>query len=134
MDVPILRTVCGPTALTAIVDAVKAAWASNTWVPETIRTQVDLAVAEIAANIVEHTGRIRAATVEMQMRILPDHVEVLFTDTGDEAEVDLDNVQMPDELAEHGRGLAIAQAVLAQLSYTRTELNNHWTLVSRTFR
>lgn len=133
VDEPILRTACGPNALATIVDAVKAAWAANTWVPEGIRNQVDIAVAEIAANIVEHAGRIHAATVEMRMRILPDHVEVAFTDDGDGVDVNLDGVQMPGQLAERGRGLAIAQAVLDQLAYHRSELGNHWTLVSRAF-
>ncbi len=133
VDEPTLRTTCGPNALTAIVDAVKAGWAANTWVPEGIRSQVDIAVAEIAANIVEHAGRIHAATVEMRMRILPDHVEVAFTDDGEDADVDLDRVLMPGQFAERGRGLAIAQAVLEQLAYHRSELGNHWTLISRAF-
>lgn len=94
---------------------------------------MEMAVAEIVANIVEHAGRIQAATVEMQMRVLPDHVEVAFTDTGAEAEIDLDEVRMPEELAEGGRGLAIAKAVLERVAYHRTELGNHWTLVSRPF-
>ncbi len=133
-DLPILRTVCGPKALEAIVDAVRAAWSANPWVPETIRSQVEIAVAEIAANIVEHAGRFHSATVEMRMRIHPDHVNIAFTDTGVPADIDLDNVQMPDELAERGRGLALAKAVLAHLGYSRSELGNHWTLISRIFR
>lgn len=131
---PALRTVCGPHALAAIADAVTEVWACNTGIPETIRRQVDMAVAEIAANIVEHAGRVPAATVEMQMTVHPDHVEIAFTDTGVQATVDLDNVQMPDELAERGRGLPLAKAVLAQLVYQRSDLGNHWTLVSRPFR
>lgn len=132
-EIPILRTVCGPNALTAIADAVMAAWAWNPWIPEMIRRQVDIAVAEIAANIVEHAGRVHAATVEMQMKLHPDHVEIAFTDNGVRADVDLGGAQMPDELAESGRGLPIAKAVLADLAYHRSELGNHWTLVSRAF-
>lgn len=133
-DLPPLRTACGPHALAAIADAVKSAWSAHAWVPEQIRSQIEIAVAEIVANIVEHAGRIQAATVEMQMRVLPNHVEIAFTDTGAEADIDLDEVRMPEELAEGGRGLAIAKAVLDQVAYHRTELGNHWTLVSRPFR
>lgn len=133
VDIPILRAASGPEALTAIVDAVKAEWSRHTWVPAPIRDQVEIAVAEIAANIVEHTGRFPAATVEMEMKVLNDRVEVTFTDTGDPADVDVDGAQMPDELAERGRGLAMARALLDRLSYTRSELGNQWTLVSRAF-
>jgi serine/threonine-protein kinase RsbW len=133
-ETPILRTNLGPNALTAVADALSGAWASATWVPDAIRNQIDMAVAEIAANIVEHATRIHAATVQMQMRIFPNHVEVDFTDDGEQPDIDLDAVQMPDELAERGRGLAIAKALLAQLVYTRSEAGNHWRLVSRPFR
>ncbi len=133
-DPTTLRTACGPQALAAIADALKAAWSANAWIPEPIRRQIDIAVAEIAANIVEHAGRIQAATVEMRMEIFPDHVEVAFTDTGVEADIDLDDVRMPGELAEGGRGLAIAKAVLDRVAYHRSELGNQWTLISRSFR
>lgn len=132
-ETPILKTSCGPNALAVIADALKAAWASATWVPESVRNQIEIAVAEIAANIIEHAGRIHAATVQMQMRVLPNHVEVAFTDDGEHPGIDLDAVQMPDELAERGRGLAMAKSLLAQLVYSRSEVGNHWTLVSRPF-
>jgi anti-sigma regulatory factor (Ser/Thr protein kinase) len=41
-------------------------------------------------------------------------------------------LEMPDPMAERGRGLALAQAVLEELNYRRTHLN-HWTLVSKPF-
>jgi serine/threonine-protein kinase RsbW len=40
---------------------------------------------------------------------------------------------MPDEVAERGRGLAMAQAALRLLAYFRDELGNHWRLVSKAF-
>ena len=39
---------------------------------------------------------------------------------------------MPDDMVERGRGLALAEAVLEQLTYRRAEYN-HWTLVSKRF-
>lgn len=133
VDLPILRAACGPNALAAIADALNEAWSAASWVPTTIRSQVEIAVGEIAANIIEHAGRIQTATMEMQMQILGDHVEVAFTDTRIQAQIDLNGIHMPDELAERGRGLAIAKTVLAQLDYSRSELGNHWTLISQTF-
>jgi serine/threonine-protein kinase RsbW len=40
-------------------------------------------------------------------------------------------MSLPDELAESGRGPAIALGVLDELSYRRDKSGNHWTLVSR---
>ena len=40
---------------------------------------------------------------------------------------------MPDPMAERGRGLAMAQALLDELAYRCDETGNHWMLVSRRF-
>lgn len=133
VDLPILRAACGPHALAAINDALNEAWRVASWVPATIRSHIEIAVSEIAANIIEHAGHTQSAMVEMRLRILGDHVEVTFTDTGMQAQIDLDEIHMPDELAERGRGLAIARTVLAKLDYSHSERGNHWTLVSQTF-
>jgi serine/threonine-protein kinase RsbW len=91
-----------------------------------------IAAGEIGANIVEHASGGRAIRIWMDIEVSPSQVHVSFTDEGDPAQIDLDAVSMPDEAAERGRGLALAQAVLERLAYSRTELN-HWLLVSKRF-
>ncbi|MCT7658748.1 ATP-binding protein [Mycobacterium deserti] len=70
--------------------------------PDRARMYMDLAVGEVGAN------------------------------DGKPSSVDLDTVSLPDELAEHGRELAIALRVLDELSYRSDKDGNHRTLVSRT--
>ena len=60
-------------------------------------------------------------------------MHVAFTDNGAPADIDLASAAMPDATAEHGRGLAMAQALLAQLTYRYDESGNHWTLISQRF-
>lgn len=93
-----------------------------------------IATAEIGANIVEHAGPGRPISLTMYVTVFSDRMRVEFTDNGDPVPVpvDLDAVEMPDEMAERGRGLALARGVLEELSYHRTHLN-HWTLVSNPF-
>jgi serine/threonine-protein kinase RsbW len=43
------------------------------------------------------------------------------------------SVAMPEAMAERGRGLALAQTVLDQLSYRCDDLGNQWTLISQRF-
>ena len=90
--------------------------------------EVGIAAAEIAANILEHGC---ARGLHMEIQVLPDAVEIEFTDDGNPAEVDLFTIHMPDEDAERGRGLPLAQAALRMLGYFRDELGNHWKLVSK---
>lgn len=120
----------GPAALEQIHGALEAFWRKHEQVPQHIRNEIAIAAGEIAANILEHA---RAVSVWMELRARPDEVEIEFTDAGEAAELDLAAASMPDEMAESGRGLALAQAALRLLSYFRDEVGNHWQLVSNAF-
>lgn len=109
------------------------AWAQHPEVPGNIRMDVVTAAAEVGNNILDHSGRDRDVQIRMEVRVLADHVRVEFVDDGLPAEIDFESVRMPDVMAENGRGLALARACLAELSYHREEPENHWTLVSQQF-
>ena len=115
----VLETVTSPATLDEIGTTLDRMWSAHSRVPASVRTQVSIAVGEIAATILEHAGTNRP-------------VRVSFLDDGPPAEVNLDSPKMPDHMAERGRGLAIAHAVLERLHYRRSFVN-HWTLVSRSF-
>lgn len=125
-----LETVTGSGTLNDISGLLEQAWSSNTHVPGDVRVQMGIAVGEIGANIVEHAGG--PVRMRMEVCVRPNEVEVTFTDDGAPVTVDLNSVRMPNDLAEGGRGLALAQAVLEQLNYCR-DLVNRWTLVSKQF-
>ncbi len=109
------------------------AWANYSEVPDNIRIELTIAVAEVSNNILDHAGRGRDLRIGMKLWVLSDHVRIEFTDNGLPAEVDLSALRMPDVMAENGRGLPLARASLSELSYRRDGDSNHWTLVSRTF-
>lgn len=128
----ILDTLAGPHTLAEIDAALEQTWLQHAHVPEAVRIQVGIAVAEIGANIIEHGGRAGPVRMRMRVRVLPTEVWVEFADDGPPARVDLSTVAMPDVTADRGRGLALAQAVLEKLAYQRNAFN-HWTLVSKQF-
>lgn len=120
----------GPKALDDVQAALDTFWSRHDEVPAGVRVEVGIATAEIAANILEHGC---AGELQMEIVVRAGEVQVEFTDSGDPAEIDLLHIRMPDEMAERGRGLALAQAALRLLAYFRDELGNHWRLVSRAF-
>ena len=132
-DQLILDTFTGPRTLDDIQDGLTAPWAAHSEVPERIRTRLGLAVAEVGANIIEHAGQGGPVRLRMESVVGGNVVTVTFTDEGVAAPVDLTSVAMPAALAERGRGLAIAQAVLSELAYRRRGAVNEWTLVSEPF-
>ena len=128
----VLDTVAGPSTLGEIDNVLTRVWSACTHVPDRVRMQMGIAAAEIGANIIEHAGRSQALRMRMEVRVLPNEVHVSFTDDGFPAHVDLSAVRGAHMLAERGRGLAMAQAVLERLCYRRSRVN-HWTLVSKQF-
>ena len=128
----VLDTPTGPDALDKIHRCLDELWSAHPELSEVVRTRVSVAVAEIGANIIEYSrpGQPLRMQVRMQMKVqlLAHEVEIVFTDEGDPADVDLTTVTMPDAMAERGRGLALAKACLDRLTYRRDSIGNRWTL------
>lgn len=128
----VLTATAGPQVLEEVEALLAQTWAENWHVPDGIRMQVGIAVGEIAANIVEHAAAGRPVQIRVEVRVLPTQVWVEFVDDGPPADIDLSAASMPDEMAERGRGLSLAQATLGRLEYRR-DVANRWTLVSKPF-
>lgn len=96
------------------------------------RMGFEIAVAEVAANIVEH-GRDPEETrhVDLHLRLVAydDRVEAHFRDTGRVALVDLTRPALPGDESEDGRGLAIAGAAVDEVAYERHGEVNLWRMV-----
>jgi len=128
----VLDTVTGADTLDGIGTMIEQLWLSHDHVPDAVRTEIEIAVGEISANIIEHSAKDGPVRLRMEVRVLPDKIRVSFVDDGLPADVDVTAPVMPDQSAEGGRGLALAHAVLDRFPYRRS-LVNHWTLVSRQF-
>lgn len=131
---PILRTVAGPGICDEAHAALDRAFAMYGQVPDSVRMRTAIAVAEIVANIVEHgsAGR-HLVQIEMAISVQPDRVLVALTDDGNEACIDMNAICMPGDVAESGRGLAMARLVLETLAYQRLSGANRWVLTSNRF-
>lgn len=129
----VLETVTGMGLLGEIHRTLDRCWAQHPDVPASVRMTVATGAAEIGANIVQYAGGGKPVSIRMDIEVLQHQVKVVFTDEGDPATVDLEALRAPDPLAKRGRGLALASAVLDELSYCRNGKRNQWTLVSGRF-
>jgi serine/threonine-protein kinase RsbW len=96
--------------------------------PDRWRMLFEIAVAEVAANIIEHAV---PATMTMRLRLDERQVVAEFTDTGRGWSGPPAAERLLDEVAERGRGLALARTALDDMAYQRTGDVNHWRLVKR---
>jgi len=112
----VLDITAGPDTLEDICRLLDDVWSAHD-IPELVRMHTDLGAGEIGANIIEHARGGSPVRLRMEAQVLPDGIYITFTDDGLPARVDLSQTTMPDEMAERGRGLAIASHVLDELSW-----------------
>lgn len=109
-------------------------WTAHEDVAVTDRVRFETAVIEILGNIVEHAYEIDAAVAhgsrrfDVTLAATDTELVAAFGDDGVPMAIDLSAVAMPDDLAESGRGLALAMASLDDLSYERVGDRNLWRL------
>lgn len=125
-----LETVTGPETLAELQCTLDAAWSADD-VPQYTQTCIELAVSEIGSNIIEHSSGGQPVRLRMVVTLLPDTVTVTLTDDGQAAAVDPSQMGMPNEMSERGRGLGIARRVLDELTFSRNEEGNRWTLMRK---
>lgn len=120
----------GPADL-SLVDALHAAlaslWSAVPEVADEDRMLFELAVSEIATNVVEHAQGPDHAHVSMRLEVDGTALTAVVTDDADPALIRLDEVSMADADAESGRGLALALAALDELVHEPGD-GNVWRL------
>jgi serine/threonine-protein kinase RsbW len=124
----------GTTAcLDEIQDALSGLWVDAPDVDGTDRMLFETALVEIVGNLVEHARTPAGApvTITAQVAVHPDRVEARLADDGIAPPLDLTADTPPaDDMAEGGRGLALARAV-AEVAHDRVPEGNVWTVTRR---
>lgn len=130
LQVHVLHACADPDCLDKVHRLLEDLWAGSPDVSGTDRVMFEMAVIEIAGNIVKHgvgTGE-GPVNCNLTLNVYLEKLEANFKDDGRSAAVDVDAAAMPDDLAVSGRGLALAKAAVDVLMYERHNGANHWTL------
>lgn len=114
-------------------------WGANPAVGDRDRMRFEMSVIEILGNVVEHAYAVdhgdepaqAGRRFDIVIGVTDGELMAHLGDNGLPTALDLSGVAMPDELAESGRGLALAAAALDDLTYQRVEGRNHWDLLCR---
>ncbi|MBT1004434.1 ATP-binding protein [Paenarthrobacter sp. DKR-5] len=128
-----LESAAEPQSLDAIHQLLQKVWDSAPGIDLMDRIRFETAVIEVASNIIEHSTPAEHGTVRFTLEVqnTPDLLQAEFQDDARAAGVDPGAAVMPDELAESGRGLALAKVALDQFGYARDAGRNRWTLLCR---
>ena len=122
-----------PGDLEQLHDLLEQASAEHPHVPAADVMMFETAVMELANNVVEHGRPAGQVRWQFSLRVLPDALTARLSDSGEEYPGwhTTGVPEMPGEMAESGRGLALASAVLDELDYRREDGVNVW-LMRRT--
>ena len=119
-----------PQCLERIHELMGRLWSAEPSVTSEDRDMFATAVAEVAGNIVQHAAAQESIRFKLRLCVHRDQVEALFSDNGGAADIDLAAASLPADLAESGRGLALARAA-ADVQYNRVCSANQWRVVRR---
>jgi serine/threonine-protein kinase RsbW len=124
-----------PESINAIHEMVATFWNQNPWLGTAERNPFELGVIEIAGNIIEHARPTRPdaphLNIDVTLTATSHQVTARLCDNGAATDIDISGARMPDEMAEHGRGLALTQGLLHDLTYERSGSANIWTLTCK---
>ena len=127
----LLRAVAAPEALDEVLDLLQRTWAGHPDVDALDRMRFEIAVTEVTGNIVEHAAEGDLLEFDLRLAVHHDRLEAHFTDAGRPDDADPGAAELPDELAESGRGLALARRAVDELVYRREDGVNHWLVLRR---
>lgn len=118
------------------VDAVHAlladVWADVPDIPMMERFKFETALLELASNVVKHADGGSGLWCTVEIDATAEGIEATVVDDGEPSDAEiLVPRDMPEDLSESGRGLAIIQALVDALSYTREGTTNHWRISRR---
>lgn len=134
----VLSAPADPEVMDLVHSLLEHLFAHAPQVDDVTRMKFEMSVIEVLGNIVEHAyahdSRLPAVDpsevrrFEIQLLATEHDLVAVLSDNGLPVSLDLSDVTMPDELAESGRGLALARAALDTLHYERIEGRNLWCL------
>jgi serine/threonine-protein kinase RsbW len=120
-----LATDAGLTELHDLLDRVRAEHAE---LAAGDLAMLETALIEIAGNVVEHGTPPGGIRYEFTLDVGDDGLRGRLVDSGDEVVLEEAESGEPGEMAESGRGLLLARAVLTELRYERQLDRNVWFL------
>lgn len=121
-----------PRTIDDVHDLLATIWRERPMVPTLDQFAFETAVIELTANIIRHADSGGGVTCELRIAVQSDHLEAVVLDTGRPGEITQVDRSMPDDdFAESGRGLALINALVDEVSYDRVAGKNRWRILRR---
>ena len=119
-----------PDDVDLVHELLEAVWADAPEVVMKDRFCFETALIELAATVLRHGDDGSGVTCRVDIGVFPDRIDAVLRDSGHAVTVELEGRDMPDEMAESGRGLPLIQA-LVDVEYLHEDDHNQWRISRR---
>ena len=110
---------------------IERVWAEHDNLDMMDRLRFETALIELAANVIQHADDGNGIIADISIEIDGDSIRGTISDSSPAGMVDLAMRDMPDELAESGRGIAFIQRLVDVFHYERRDDENLWVIQKR---
>jgi serine/threonine-protein kinase RsbW len=121
-----------PGDVDAVHALLEAVWADAPDIPMMERFKFETALLELASNVVKHADGGSGLWCTLEIDAHSDSIQATVFDDGEPSD---DRIlvprDMPDALSESGRGIAMIQALVDDLVYSREGTMNRWHISRR---
>jgi len=121
-----LRMSSPPDDVDTVHDLLEIVWTEVPAIGMEDRFSFETALIELASNVMRHADPGSGVSCTLLIETFPDRIEATLSDSGEPGDVQLADRDMPDVLAESGRGIPLIQALVDELRYDRTDGINRW--------
>lgn len=122
-----------PDDVNVVHDLLERVWADSPSISMEDRFSFETALIELAANVIRHADGGSGVSCILAIRTASDSISATLVDSGIAGDIDLGWRDMPDELEESGRGIALIKALVDDLHYDIKDDLNRWR-ISRKLR
>lgn len=127
-----MRMATPPGDVNTVHDMLEQVWADVPEIGAEDRLKFEIALIELASNVMRHADAGTGIVCALVIQTLPDRITATLSDSGEPGDVMLVGRTLPEDvLAESGRGIPLIQALVDELRYDSEDGFNHWH-ISRT--
>jgi serine/threonine-protein kinase RsbW len=117
---------CPPDDIDTVQDYVQRVWAAAPDLDSMDKLKFETAIVELAANVIQHADEGNGVTATVVVTVDGERIRGSVADSSSASSVTLAPREMPDEMAESGRGIAFIQRLVDVLHYERRDGENLW--------
>lgn len=126
-----LRMMAPPDDVNTVHSLLETVWADAPGISMIDRFSFETALIELASNVIRHAQSRGGVSCTVSVETTDDRIKATLNDSSEPGDFQMLDREMPDEFAESGRGLALINKLVDELTYSRENNLNYWHIMRK---